>query len=77
MYNRFQTVPSISYTCKSHINSTLPFPDPDDFDENFDIPDDNNFEIPENYQAVNLNNGGLTIARLNVNGLRSKIDFLI
>ena len=76
MYNRFQTDQSVSYTCQSCINSTLPFADPEDFNENFDIPDDNNFQIPQNYQAINRSNGGLTIAHLNVNGLRSKIDFL-
>ena len=60
MYNRFQTDPS--FTCQSCIQSTLSFADPDNFNENFDIPDDNKFEIPGNYQAINLNNGGLTIA---------------
>ena len=64
VYNLFQTDPSVSYTCQSCISSTLPFTSSEDFNENFNIPDGNKFEIHENlgtnlsdkiYAAVYLN----------------------
>ena len=63
MYNRLQIDKSISFTCKPCIDSTLPFADFEDFNENFDICD-NDFVIPGNYEAINLDtNNGLNIKR--------------
>ena len=66
MYNRLQIDQSISFTCKPCIGSTLPFADFEDFNENFDIRD-NDFVIPGNYEAINLDTNGLNIAHLNIN----------
>ena len=73
MYNRLQIDQSISFTCKPCIDSTLLFADFEDFNENFDIRD-NDFVIPETMKPEISTI--LDIAHLNINSLRSKIDFL-
>ena len=46
----------------------------EDFNENIDIQD--NHALPVDYKKINVNLDGINIAHLNINGLRSKIDFL-
>ena len=51
------------------IDSTLPFANIDDFNENFGIVDDESIEFPENFEEMNLNKTGHNIAHLNINGI--------
>ena len=42
----------------------------------FGVVDNEFIEIPEKFEEMNLNKTGLNIAHLNMNGIRSKLDFL-
>ena len=74
MYDHLKIDRNISFTCQPCISSTLPFSDLEDFNENIDIQD--NHALPVDYERINVNLDGINIAHLNINGLRSKIDFL-
>ena len=75
-YSRIQNKDGRSFTCQSCIDSTLPFANIEDFNENFSIVDNEVIEIPENFEEINLNKTGLNIAHININGIKSKLDFL-
>ena len=69
-YNKMKAEKSITFICQPCISNTLPFPD-------VDLTFDDDFILPENIQRFDLfKNSSLNIAHLNVNGLRSKLDFV-
>ena len=72
LYNRMQVDDSISFTCQPCIyNNVLPFADVDLSEE------EDNFILPDNIEPLNLfKSSCLNMAHLNVNGLRSKLDFI-
>ena len=71
LYNRMQVDETITFTCRSCIFKSLPFYEVDVFG------DQDDFVMPDHIEPLNLfKKSCLNIAHLNVNGLRSKLDFI-
>ena len=71
-YNRMQADRTLTFYCPPCLSSTLPFADVEP-DEYFD----DVFVLPDHIEPLNLfKKSSLNIAHLNVNGLRSKLDFV-
>ena len=72
-YNRLQVDNNhISFTCQSCISDSLPFANVDPTDEA-----DDDFVMPDHIKRLDLfKKSCLNIAHLNINGLRSKLDFI-
>ena len=71
VYDKMKVDKTITFTCPPCISNTLPFADVDLADDGGD------FVMPENIERLDLfKKSCLNIAHLNVNGLRSKLDFI-
>ena len=71
LYNRMQVDDTITFTCQPCIFKSLPFHEVDELGGQDD------FIMPDHIDPLNLfKKSSLNIAHLNVNGLRSKLDFL-
>ena len=71
-YNRMQADRTITFYCQPCLSNNMPFADVEP-EEYFD----DNFVLPERIEPLNLfRKSCLNIAHLNVNGLRSKLDFI-
>ena len=71
LYNRMQVDETITFACQPCIFKSLPFHEVDELE------DQDDFVMPDRIEPLNLfKKSSLNIAHLNVNGLRSKLDFI-